>query len=97
MQEAEQRVGEWEEERRSRQAAARQAAQAAVVLLHADAAELQQCCRSLESWLAAKRQDLVLHDSQTNLLNGEGDWWLPPAWTDYSSCVASGVMMGDLT
>ncbi|BDA43191.1 hypothetical protein COCOBI_04-2030 [Coccomyxa sp. Obi] len=70
--EAEQRVVQWEEAQRSRQAAARQAAQAAAAQLQADAAELQQCCRRLESWLAAKRQGPILQDSRAEIFNGQG-------------------------
>lgn len=84
---------QWEEARRSRQAAARQAAQAAAAQLQADAAELQQSCRLLESWLAAKKQASVLQDSQAELLTGQGDSQRLHAWTDCSLCLAVSIMM----
>lgn len=63
MQDAEQRSVQWEEAQQARRAAAREAGQAAAAQLQADAAELQQCCARLESWLAAKRQQTSVEDS----------------------------------
>ena len=87
MQEAERRLLQWEEERRSRQAAAREAAHAAAAQLQADAAELQQCCGRLESWLATERQRSILQDSQAELFNGQGGSKHPPAIHIVQCCV----------
>ena len=63
---------QWESARQDRQAASREAGQAAAAQLQADAAELQQCCVRLEAWLAAKRQEASARDSLTESLGGKG-------------------------
>lgn len=71
VQDAEQRSVQWEETLQRRQAAAKEAGQAAAEQLQADARELQDCCMRLEAWLTANRQEVAAQDSLADALSGK--------------------------
>ncbi|KAK9914871.1 hypothetical protein WJX75_001641 [Coccomyxa subellipsoidea] len=73
VQDAEQRSVQWEETLQRRQAAAKEAGQAAAEQLLADARELQDCCMRLEAWLTANRQEVAAQDSLADALSGSAN------------------------